>query len=230
MITSPMVTVKMMIMGAMMLALQHMPEEDSARGGAHGPGCQKIVILFDSDHGTSRDSRAADATGNPQDEDDLQLALTDQRHHRNQNEQPREGHPGVDKPLHHHIELAAEEPGSRADQQRYHQVDAGCGQADDDRNARPVEDSAQQVSPQLIGTQQVFPRRRAQPVYHVGLTHREGRQDVGEDAAEEQQQHDDAAKGAQRLLPDKLREEVKESGASFLLLTHSAPWGPGKRR
>ena len=57
---------------------QHMPEENLARGGAHGPGCQKIHILFNADDGTSRDSRAADASGNPQDEDDLQLALADQ--------------------------------------------------------------------------------------------------------------------------------------------------------
>ena len=61
---------------------QHMPEENLARGGAHGPCCQKIRILFNADDGTSRDSRAADASGNPQDEDDLQLALADQRHHR----------------------------------------------------------------------------------------------------------------------------------------------------
>ena len=101
------------------------------RGDAHGPGCQKIDILLDADDRAARDSRTADAADNAQHQDDLQLALSDQRHHRDQNEQPREGHPGVDKPLHHHIEPAAEEPSRRTDQQRDHQVDAGCGEAND---------------------------------------------------------------------------------------------------
>ena len=41
---------------------QHMSQEDLARGGAHGPGGQKIVILFDTDHGASDDSGADDAS------------------------------------------------------------------------------------------------------------------------------------------------------------------------
>ncbi len=32
---------------------QHMVVEDFARGGAHGPSCQKIVILLNADHGAS---------------------------------------------------------------------------------------------------------------------------------------------------------------------------------
>ena len=156
MITSPMVTVKMTIMGAMML----------------GSTCRKRIWLVEV--ATALAARKytfslmpmtalrailepADAAGNAQDEDDLQLAPAGQRHHRDQHEQPREGHPGVDKPLDHHIELAAEEPGSRADQQRDHQVDTGCREAYDHRNACPVDDSAEDVSPQLVGTQQVFP-------------------------------------------------------------------------
>ena len=127
------------------------------RGDAHGFRSQKIHIFLNADDCASRDSRAADATGDAQDQDDLQLTLTDQRHHRDQVEQPREGHPGIDKPLHHDIDRSAEEPSRRADQQGNHQVDTGCGEANDHRNLRPVDNSTEDVSPQLVGIQQVFP-------------------------------------------------------------------------
>ena len=32
---------------------QHMADQDLARGGAHGLGCQKVIILFNNDHGAS---------------------------------------------------------------------------------------------------------------------------------------------------------------------------------
>ena len=47
---------------------QDMANEDLSCGGAHGLGCQKIVILFDSDHGASDHSGAADASSDPQDQ------------------------------------------------------------------------------------------------------------------------------------------------------------------
>ena len=71
-----------------------------------------------------------------------------------------------------------------------------------------MDDSAEDVSPQLVGTQRVFPGRRGIPVQQVNLVHPVGGQHIGEDAAEKQQQHDDATHGAQRLFPDKPPEEV----------------------
>ena len=142
MITSPMVTVKITIMGAMMLG-STCRKRIWRMGTPTALAARKLHIFLDADDRTSRDSRAADATGNAQNEDDLQLTLADQRHNRDQNEQPREGHPGVDKPLHHDIDLAAEEPGRRTDQQGDHQVDTGCGEANDHRNACPMDDSTE---------------------------------------------------------------------------------------
>ena len=182
---------------------------------AHGLRGQKIHIFLDTDDCASRDSRTADTAGNTQDQDDLQLALTDQRHHRDQNEQPREGHPGIDKPLHHDIELAAEEPGRRTDQQGDQQVDTGCGEANDHRNARSEDDSTEDVSPQLVGTQWILPGRWGVPVQQVNFVHLVGGQHIGEDTAEKQQHHDDATHGAQRLFPDKPRKNSIRRGRLF---------------
>ena len=50
---------------------QDMADQDQARGGAHRFGCQKIVILFDTDHGASDGSGTPDTSGYAQDHDDL---------------------------------------------------------------------------------------------------------------------------------------------------------------
>ncbi len=59
---------------------QHMAGQDLTRGGAHSPGGQKIIILFDADHRPSHDSGAPDAASDPQDHDDLEQALPHDRH------------------------------------------------------------------------------------------------------------------------------------------------------
>ena len=46
---------------------------------------------------------------NPQDEDDLRQTPPRYGHYGEQYEQSRESHPGIDKPLHHQVELATEE-------------------------------------------------------------------------------------------------------------------------
>ena len=156
MMTPPMVTVKVMIMGAMMLGSTWRKMVLAALAPNASAAWRYIFSLT-----PMTALRAMREPPMPPVMPSTSMVCSrpwaDQRHHRDQDEQSREGHPGVDEPLHHHIELAAEEPGRRADQQRYHHVDTGCCQADDERNARPVDDSAQHVASQLVGTQQVFP-------------------------------------------------------------------------
>ena len=88
---------------------QDMADQDLARGGAHGPGGQKIIILFDADHRASYDAGASDATSDPQHHDDLKQALPHDRHDGQQEQQPREGHPGIDKALHCHVHFSPQE-------------------------------------------------------------------------------------------------------------------------
>ena len=59
---------------------QDMADQDLACRVAHGPGGQKIVILFDADHHASHDSGTADAAGDPQDDDDLEETLSHDGH------------------------------------------------------------------------------------------------------------------------------------------------------
>ncbi len=59
---------------------QHMADQDSAGRSAHGLGCQKIVILFDTDHGAADDSGATDASGYARDHNDLEETLAHDGH------------------------------------------------------------------------------------------------------------------------------------------------------
>ena len=88
---------------------QDMADQDLACGGAHGPGGQKIVILFNTDHSASDDSGGADASGDSQDHNDLGETPSHNGHDGQQEQQPREGHPGVDKALHHQVHFSPKE-------------------------------------------------------------------------------------------------------------------------
>ena len=88
---------------------QHMADQDLARGGAHGFGCQKIVILFDPNHGASDDSGTDDASGDPQDHDDLEDTLSHDGHDGQQEQQSRKSNPGVDKALRSQVQFTAKE-------------------------------------------------------------------------------------------------------------------------
>ena len=59
---------------------QYMAGQDLTRGGAHRPGGQKIIILFDADHCTPYDAGAPDAAGDPQDHDDLEETPSNNGH------------------------------------------------------------------------------------------------------------------------------------------------------
>ncbi len=51
---------------------QDMADQNLDCRGAHGPGCQKIVILFDPNHSASDHSGADDAAGYSQHQDQLE--------------------------------------------------------------------------------------------------------------------------------------------------------------
>ena len=68
-----------------------------------------------------------------------------------------------------------------------------------------------QVAPDVVGAQQVRGREGLQAVAQVDLLVAVGRQRIGEDADQHQDQDDDAAGGPQRLLTDQPREEPPRS-------------------
>ena len=109
---------------------QDMPDQDMARGSAHRPGGQKVVILFNAHHGASDDSGAADASGDPQHHDDLEEPLSHDGHDGQQEQQSRKGHPGIDKALRSQVHFPPKESGSAADQGCDEHIQRRRGQTD----------------------------------------------------------------------------------------------------
>ena len=146
---------------------QHMADQDLGGGDAHGFGCQKIVILFNADHRAADDSGAANATGDPQHNDDLEEPLSHDGHDGQQQQQPRKSHPGIDKALRSQVYFPSKESGSDADQGRDEHIERGRGQTDNQGKTRPVDDAAQEIPPQMVGPQQILEGCALQPVGQV---------------------------------------------------------------
>ena len=91
---------------------------------------QKIVILFDTDHGASNGSGTPDASGYAQNHNDLEETLSRNGHDGQQEEQSREGHPGINKSLHHQVHFPSQESGETADQDRDDHIERRRGQTD----------------------------------------------------------------------------------------------------
>ena len=75
----------------------------------------------------------------------------------------------------------------------------------------PWDEAAQQVAAHVVGAQQVLGRRGLQAVAQVDLLEAIGRQTIGEDADQHQDEDDDTASGPQRLLTDQPPEEPPRS-------------------
>ena len=73
-----------------------------------------------------------------------------------------------------------------------------------------MDEPAQQVTPDVVGAQQVRGGGGLQAVAQVDLLEAVGRQRIGEDADQHQEQDDDAAGGAQRLLAHQPGEELSQ--------------------
>ena len=69
----------------------------------------KVVVLLYADNGAPEHSRADDASRDTQYHDELQQPLAHDGYNGQQQQQSRERHPGIDEPLHHQVQSAAEE-------------------------------------------------------------------------------------------------------------------------
>ena len=74
--------------------------------------------------------------------------------------QLRHRHQHLDPPLHHDVDRAAVVPGQAAQQNADQKGQTHPDQADRQRDARPVEDAAEQVAPQIVGPQEKERRLR----------------------------------------------------------------------
>ena len=97
----------------------------------------------------------------PQDRDQLHQPLAHDRDDGQQQQQSRERHPGIDEPLHHQVQPAAEKSRGAADQHGDQNVERGGCQTHRQGNPGVVDDAAQEVAPQVVGTERIRGSRTA---------------------------------------------------------------------
>ena len=74
-----------------------------------------------------------------------------------------------------------------------------------------MDNAAQLVSAELVGSQRPLGRRRQQPARELLVAQAVGREQVGEDAHEQEQEHEDATDRADALLAGKSAQQLPES-------------------
>ena len=136
--------------------------------------------------GASDQPRGHDAARDAEHQDQLQQALPDQGHDRQQQQQTRKSHPRIHESLHRQIPLATQESGCATYQHGDDHIERGRGHANEHGNTSPVDIAAQEVAPQLVGTHQMLSRRALQQGPHVHFIERKWCQHIGEDRHENQ--------------------------------------------
>ena len=78
----------------------------------------------------------------------------------------------------------------------------GRRQPDEQRDARAVDQAAQEVAAELVGAERMLARWIGETVVQVDLGETKRRQRVGKDAHQDQHQQDESAERTQRVLSD----------------------------
>ena len=189
----------------------------------------KIRVLFDPNHGAADDSGAPNASGDPQHHDDLEEPRSHDRHDGEQEEQSREGHPGIDKTLHRQVHFPPKESGRAANQDGDDHIECSRCQTDGQGDLSSIEKAAEQVSPQVIGPQEVLRGWRLQYVCQVYFPIGIRSQPLGKNCDENQDQDENPAGRAQGLLLPQPDEEISQP-APPPGFTHTLPSGPNRDR
>ena len=134
-------------------------------------------------------------------DDHVEHAGAEHRHHRQRQDDQREGHQHVEHALEDEVEPAAEIGRADAQHQADQAADDRGAEADDQRRARAVHQAREDVPAELVGAQQVQPARRLHHGVEVVLLGIERRDPAGQHAGREHHQHEHEPEGAERLAP-----------------------------
>jgi hypothetical protein len=140
-------------------------------------------------------------------------AGADHGDHDDEHDEVGEALPGIDEALDEKIDLAAEIAGNDADNDRDERGETSGAEADDDRELRAVETAREHVAAEVVGAERKRRGRGLEPVDRVDLVHAVGREQVGENAAKQEQQEHQAADGAERLLAKQPADEMPRGAA-----------------
>ncbi len=131
-----------------------MPEDDRRLPHPQGPGGEHVVAAAHGEHGASQEPSEDRDLHDGDGEDDRRLARPRrQRGDRHGQQQRRDGEHHVDHAHDEGVHPAAEGPGQRAEGHAADQADDRGADAHDQRLLRPHEQSGEQVTAAVVGTE-----------------------------------------------------------------------------
>ena len=172
-----------------------MAGHDPELPAAQRPGGEDIVLVPDSECETSRQAHEVRRQRNP-DREDLVRQRSAQRGHDDQGEeQGGKGHEHVGGPHDRGLDPASQDPGDNAERDTEPEAEDHRGKADLERDARTPDDTAEEVSTELVRSQEV-PLDHSGPLEHgIGKLRRWAQSgDEGRPRGQDNhgQRHDDA--------------------------------------
>ena len=175
-------------------------------------------------------------------ENDVRDGRPQRRGHDEREDEERQPLEDVHHALDDEVGLPPNVAGQEPDDPAQHRGHERRAQAHQQRDTRPVENARVDVAPQVVGAEPVGGAGRRQSGGGVGRDRIVRLELVGEDGSERDRHHDDAARGAERLLAAEGQEPGPHPRAPRLhrgrghrqgagaVSCHSAPAGPAPRR
>ena len=142
---------------------EQMPEDDPPAAAAQGLGRRHELPRAEGQHLRPHDPGVGDPTGDPEDEDDVPQAGTQDRDHRQGQQDEGHGQHGIRQA---HAEVIHPPPpvaGHEADQRPQRPRHRHGGEPDDERDPGPEDEPAQDVPSQMVGPQRDVPAARVGP-------------------------------------------------------------------
>ena len=135
------------------------------------------------------------------------------------------------------VGAAADEAGQRADRHADPDHDELCAEADQHRHARAIDQAREQIAPDVVGAERVIARRSLVQAPEVRLGVRVGREHVGEDRDQHENDDHDAARHRELVAQEPPPRVSPERGAGARLRAGAAiprrgciRWGWRRRR
>jgi hypothetical protein len=167
---------------------------------SRSPGHLDVLVLADGQDG-ARTIRVAGRRPDTQGQNHVAQPLTQHGHDRQEHDEAGECHQRIDAPLQDGVDPSPVVAGQNTDDGGQDRADGHRPEPEEHRDARPVDDAAQDVAPEIVRPQQVV---QAGSLQAVGRSHLDGV--IGCQHRREQgcrHEHDDeqATQSPQRLAP-----------------------------
>ena len=173
---------------------------------ADGPRRLDVGVLHHRQGGAADDARVVRGHEHGERQDQVQESRPEHGHERQDDDQIREGHPGIDDALDGHVVGPADVGARHPDGHRHHGGQRDGEEAHGHRHARPVHDAAPEIAGEVVRSEPELGARRLHARSGDGIVVVVVGDPGGAQRHDEHDEHEESAEGAQGLVPAELHD------------------------